>query len=339
MSDPKSLTRQCIQRKGISRRRFFAVPGLLAISRSREASSLTSRSAQIGVLSFGNNEPKVYQRLTSLLQDLVPEFGLTVISRQAGFSQEQLAAQLEELLAQRLDALICLDLFTANYAKARRQGMAPPIVFLVHADPLASHLIQAYSKPGNNLTGVTTYRCVDGKLVEILADAFPTRKRFGYFLDSSTEDDKDCIRLAHEAAVRGRIELVEIDVSAPNFVARLSTTLSALHLDALVAPASAPTWQNRKAVVDVVDTQRLPAIYESTLFLDEGGLMSYGSIASDSIAQVARTAGKILRGERAGEIPVDQPTLFELTINLRAQHAGEYGIKAATLRRADRILE
>jgi putative ABC transport system substrate-binding protein len=232
-----------------------------------------------------------------------------------------------------------MDLFAADFAKTRRSDDSPPIVFLAHADPLAARLIQGYSEPGGNLTGVTSYRCVDGKMIEIMTDAFPGRKRIGFFVDGYTDDDKDCARLSAEAAARNRVDLVKIPVSAPDFLSTLPATLSALRLDAVVAPASAPIWQNRKAVVAAVNEQRLPAIYEGTVFLEEGGLMSYGSVATDAMRQIVSAVDAILAGEPAGRIPVEQPSLFELVINLRAPHFSDFKIRAETLRRADRILE
>jgi putative ABC transport system substrate-binding protein len=295
--------------------------------------------ARIGILTTGHIDVAVYRAFATQLRDSIPHVTFNLIYREANFSKSQLATQLVELLALHLDVLICMDLFAADFAKTRRSHDSPPIVFLAHADPLASHLIQGYSEPGGNLTGVTTYRCVDGKMIEIMRDAFPGRKRIGYLVDGSIDDDKDCARLSAEVAARDRVDLMKLDVSAPDFLSTLPATLSALHLDAVVAPASAPIWQNRKAVVGAVNDQRLPAIYEGTVFLEEGGLMSYGSVATDAMRQIVSAVDAILTGEAAGRIPVEQPSLFELVINLRAPHFSDFKIRAETLRRADRILE
>jgi putative ABC transport system substrate-binding protein len=323
----------------MSRRRFLALSTLFAVSIRLKAWDTFEGSVLIGILSTGHNDPQVYRDLQMQLRRSLVRSFVTVAIREASFSQERLAMQFNELLARDLNVLICMDLFAANFARSRRRGTNPPIVFIAHADPLASHLIHAYAEPGNNLTGVTTYRCVDGKMVEIMADAFPLRKRLGYFLDSAVREDIDCIRLADDAAIRNGIELVKIDVTSPEFLQSLLNKLRALRLDAIVAPASAVIWQNRKRVVYVANELQLPAIYESTLFLDEGGLMSYGPSDTNVFPEVVRAVGLILRGQPAGQIPVEQPTRFELVINLRAPHAREYKPNATILRRADRILE
>jgi putative ABC transport system substrate-binding protein len=306
------------------------------------ATSSTGAGKQllIGVLATGHNDPSFYESLETQIRRTLLDIGarLRLVRREAGFVQAELVRQVSELMSLHPDVLICLDLVSATVAKAHRPNESIPIVFLAHADPLASNLVQSYAHPGNNVTGVTTYRCVDGKMMEILTDTFPARKRIGYLLDASI-DDKTCVEQARRTASRVQVDLIRIDVSPPDFVATLREHLESLRLDAVLAPASAPVWQSRKAVVEALNDLRLPAIYESDVFLAEGGLMSYGPVRTDAIPQVVKSVRKILRGESAGDIPVDQPALFEFVMNLRAPHFSEFGIKATTLRRADRILE
>jgi putative tryptophan/tyrosine transport system substrate-binding protein len=312
----------------------------LALSRASDA---MPKPVLIGVLSTGHIDPTLYSSLEKGLQAALPDFAgrLRLIPREARFVEADLVRQLGELTSLHPNILLCLDLFSANVAKSRSSDTRIPIVFLAHADPLADGLIQSYARPGNNLTGVTTYRCVDSKMLEILADTFPTRKRVGYLTDASDllADDKACLDQAQHNAARMQIDLIRIDVSPKDFLASLGERLKSLRLDAVLAPASAPVWQNRKAVVQAISDTHLPAIYENDIFLGDGGLMSYGPIRTDVVPQLAKFVAKILRGEPAGDIPVDQPTLFEFAINLHAPHFSEFGIKAATLRRADRLQE
>jgi putative ABC transport system substrate-binding protein len=298
------------------------------------------RQVLIGLVTTGHNDSASYAELERLLKANLSDIAadLKIARREAGFSREQLLADLDEVLALRPAILICLDLTAALAAVVRRNNQQPPIVFIAHDDPLEYGLIRSYARPGNNLTGVTTFRCVDGKMVEILAEAFPARKHFGYLLDE-TVDNANCKHLAQEAAQNRGLTLSTIDVSAKSFIAELSAHIEAMKLDAVIAPASAPIWQNRKSVVEALNGLRLPTIYESKLFLDEGGLMSYGPIRASALAQVALDVHKIMHGEAAGDLAVEQPTLFELVINLRAPHAADYAIRASTLRRADRILQ
>jgi putative tryptophan/tyrosine transport system substrate-binding protein len=319
---------------------FFLLQGPGLLSRASDA---TPSPVLIGILSTGHTDPALSDSLDKTLRAELPDLAsrLRLISREARFVQTDVMRELAELISLRPNVLLCLDLFCANVAKSRRPGGSPPMVFLAHADPLANGLIQSYARPGNNLTGVTTYRCVDSKMLEILVDSFPTRKRVGYLTDASDllADDNACLNQAQHNAVRMQISLIRIDVSSKDFLASLDERLKSLRLDAVLAPASAPVWQNRQAVVKALSDAQLPAIYENGIFLAEGGLMSYGPVRTNVIPQLAKFVAKILRGEPAGDIPVEQPTLFEFAINLRAPHFSEFGIKAATLRHADRIQE
>ena len=328
----------------VSRRAFCALSALgsavLALAIPLVAAGLPRKYILIGVLSTGHSDPQVYIALRMQLELQLHGFdaGFNLIQLEASFSPERLLQVTTELLASGPDVIICLDITAAVFVAARRRGNSPPIVFLGHDDPLAYRLIQSYAHPGNNVTGVTTFRCVDGKMTEILAEAFPQRSRFGYLLDFSVDDDS-CVRLAEEAAVRLGIHLFRVNVAAPGFLSKVRETLAPLRLDALIAPASATLWQNRPAIVRVLNDLKIPAIYESELFLAEGGLMYYGPIRTDAMAHVVSNVRKILSGERAGDLPVDQPTLFELVVNLKAPNAADYGIAASVLRRADRILQ
>jgi putative ABC transport system substrate-binding protein len=299
----------------------------------------------IAILATGHIDAGQVDLLEKQIRSNLPELAarLTLVRREAGFVEAELIRRIDELASLHPAVLVCLDLSCANLAKARlrAESMSIPIVFLAHADPVASHLIESYAHPGNNLTGVTTYRCIDAKMLEILADTFPTRKRIGYLLDAvdASADDKPCVEDAQRDAARIHVDLIPIDVSPPGFAAKFPERLKSLRLDAVLAPASAPLWENRKSMVQALNDARLPAIYESDIFLAEGGLMSYGPVRTDAIPQLAKSVGKIVRGQSAGDIPVDQPTLFEFVMNLSAPHYLDFGVKAATLRRADRIRE
>ena len=299
----------------------------------------------IGLLATGHLVPAQVDMLEKEIRTHITERRtlLTVIKRESGFVEATLERNIDELAARRPAVLVCFDLTCAAAAKARLRAanLRIPIVFLAHADPLAGHLIESYAHPGNDITGVTTYRCVDAKMLEMLVDSLSTRKRIGYLVDaaSASGDDKPCVEEAQRDAARLQVELLPIDVSPSGFAAQLPARLKSLHLDAVLAPASTPLWENRRAMVQALNETRLPAIYESDIFLAEGGLMSYGPVRTDVFSQLAKSVSKILRGESAGDIPVDQPTLFEFVMNLRAPHFADFGVKATALRRADRILE
>ena len=331
--------------KRITRRRCLALGfGVLARPLIAVASS-AGPPVVIGVLATGWVDAKDLDALRDQIRINAPEFAaqLTVVPRDAQFVESDLPKRVDELVVLHAKLLVCLDLFSASVAQARlrSQHVDTPIVFRSHADPVANKLIDSYAHPGLNITGVSTYHCIDSKMLALLAETFPGRRRIGYLLDASdtSADDKACVDAARRNAARGNVELIPIDVSTPDFLPNLKARAASMRLEAILAPASAPIWQNRKLVVPALNELRLPVIYESDIFLAEGGLMSYGPIRTDSIPRLAEAVVRILRGTPAGDIPVDQPSLFEFVLNMQAPHFSEFGIKPTTLRRADRLLE
>ncbi len=331
----------------ISRRACLSL-GMLALAGSLHAAENTSNhipSVLLAVLSTGRIDRRVIEALPTSIVGGIPELAgrLSLVQREAMFIEADLPRLLDELMALRPTILVCLDLVSATVAKGRRRNLhiETPIVFLAHADPVANKLIDSYAHPGHNMTGVSTYRCIDGKMLAILTETFPTRRRIGYLLDGSdtSADDQACVDKARRDAAHGSVNLVPIDVSVPDFLPQLKARAASLRLEAILAPASAPIWQNRKIVVSALNELRLPVIYESDIFLAEGGLMSYGPIRTDAIPRLAEAVLRILRGTPAGDIPVDQPALFEFVLNLQAPHFADFAIKPTTLRRADRLLE
>jgi putative ABC transport system substrate-binding protein len=318
---------------------------LLGRPRAADFPSKKSSSVSVGLLATGHIEARDADALPANIVRVFPELGghLTLVQREAKFNEANLPKLIDELMTLRPVVLVCMDLVSATVAKARlrSRGIDTPIVFLAHADPVANKLIDSYAHPGLNITGVSTYHCIDSKMLALLAETFPGRRRIGYLLDASdtSADDKACVDAARRNAARGNVELIPIDVSTPDFLPNLKARAASLRLEAILAPASAPIWQNRKLVVTALNELRLPVIYESDIFLAEGGLMSYGPIRTDSIPRLAEAVVRILRGTPAGDIPVDQPSLFEFVLNMQAPHFSEFGIKPTTLRRADRLLE
>jgi putative ABC transport system substrate-binding protein len=278
--------------------------------------------------------------LRQALLDVNRELGERTVLQPLAASYDSRRLQLlaGEAVRRRPPLIVCCDLDAALAAKAARTNDMPPIVFRAHDDPVARGLIGSYGHPGRRLTGVTAYRCIDDKMLEILHDALPRVRRVGYLYDAANADAA-CHARAHLYARSARLELVSLVIPGEQALPSALTRLSSLQLDALLVPASASTWNARSKVIEQVDRLALPAIYEGGAFVPDGGLMQFGARTTNIHLQMARAMAAILRGGDAGAIPVFAPSEFELTVNLRARHARRYGISPATLRRADQIIE
>lgn len=248
---------------------------------------------------------------------------------------KQFAARLNE---QQPDLILCFDFDAAQAVVATRGARAVPLVFRAHDDPLARGLIGSYARPGRNLTGITTYRCLDDKLVEIMRDTAPSARQIGFIHDGAIPDS-GCNASAHDYARRHGIALRDLSVSTPRELTALLDRLGGKPVQALVVGATAVTWSMRKQLIARVNELAIPAIYEGQVFVDDGGLMQFSALRDDTFDRLARAVVHVLRRGGAGDFPVSQPMRFELVINMQARHARQYRLSAQLLRRADRILE
>ena len=320
----------------LPRRAFLARLALGALPVSTRAEA----PVDIACLSSPPPEDAPLQALRGALVRLDPALAARTrfTERFASFDSARLHRYARDLNRSRPDLIVCFDFDAASAAVAARMAKPVPVVFRAHDDPLARGLIDSYARPGHDVTGVTTYRCLDDKLVELMADALPTARRIGFMHDGSAPDG-GCNALARRYARQRGITLIDYDVAD---TARLATVLAGLkrsRVDALVVGANAATWRMRKETVARMDLLAIPVIYEGKVFVDDGGLMQFSALPEDAYERLARAVAYVARHGAAGDFPVSQPMRFELIVNLKARHAQQYGLSARILRRADRILE
>lgn len=326
---------------GKDRQSFWCWLGVVCLLAASAAASAAPPPIKAVLLYGGKPNAKMFDAIRAAIVTLNPALAERLVLQME--AAEPLAGKFEpvaaRLMAQKPDLAIALDMESAvALSKARGNGTTP-IVFRGHSDPLGAKLIASYARPGRNLTGITTYRCLDDKLVELLLDAFPSAQRIGFFIEPGIED-YGCHKRAQEFARTRGITLVDVHLASPKDVQPTMETLGRHKFDAMVVPALTPTWTQRKHIIAALDTLGVPAIYEAQVFTDSGGLMYFGAINQDDIStRLAELIVKVLSGENAGDIPVAQPTRFELVINLKAANAQRYGISPRLLRRADRIIE
>jgi ABC-type uncharacterized transport system substrate-binding protein len=218
-----------------------------------------------------------------------------------------------------------------------------PIVMTLVGDPIAAGFIASLAKPGGSITGLTQITGeLDGKRLELLKETFPKVSRVAVLFDpgSAAQEGIGTLRDTRMAAEALGVKLVSLELRGPNpdlggaFRTATSERVGAL----LVAPGPA-TELHRKRVVDLAAKSRLPAMYGSNEFVDLGGLMSYGPSQADLFRQAATHVDKLLKGAKPGDLPVEQPTKFELVINLKTAKALGLTIPQTLLLRADQIIE
>jgi len=256
-------------------------------------------------------------------------------TRYAERSAAQLFDVALELVRRDLDLIVTDGSSAASALK--RTGSAIPVVF-VSGDPVGMGLVPRLSRPGGTMTGfglVSTELSV--KRLQLVREAFPGRSRLGVFYEKR--------QLGHmippmEAAARSlSLQLKRLEVNGAADIDEAFAAAVRENVAVVMLLASALFQAERHRLVELAAKHRLPTIYENRAFSEAGGLMSYGPDLRDVFRRAATHVDKILKGAKPSELPVEQPTKFELVINLKTAKALGLTIPPSLLSRADQVIE
>jgi putative ABC transport system substrate-binding protein len=227
------------------------------------------------------------------------------------------------------------DLWTRALQRATR---TIPLIGMTE-DMVASGLVDSFAKPGGNTTGISLLSPeLDGKRQDILIEAVPDARRIAALADGRVTPDRHLKALAAAARARG-VELSVMALSRPEEIAPAIASAAAAGAQALNVLATPLFFVHSATVIERAAALRLPAIDQWPDTADQGGLIGYGPRFTDIYRQRARMVAKILRGARPADVPVEQPTRFELVINLRTARAIGHDIPPALALRADKVIE
>jgi len=262
-------------------------------------------------------------------QDIALEF------RSAEGKLDRLPELASELVRLKVDVIVALYVPCALAAKQATRNI--PIV-IVAADPIETGIVASLARPGGNVTGVSLMSAVMiGKCVELFRDMLATTRRVA--LVTSAGDPLFAKLILDQAELAGRITGIEIQpvsVSGPDKdIDRAFEAIARGRADAVVIQGSLST----KRIADLALEHRLPAASSTRAFADAGGLMSYGADGPALFRQSARFVHRILQGQQPNDLPIEQPTKFELAINLKTAKAMGLTIPESFLLRADALLE
>ena len=215
-----------------------------------------------------------------------------------------------------------------------------PIVMISVTDPVGTGLVASLAHPGGNVTGLSNLNSdLGGKQLELLKEAFPKVSRVAVLWDSANAGNVLWLGEMKVAAGAVRITLQSLDVQGPDDFERAFSAIKKEHANALSVLANAVTNTNRARIVDFAAKSRLPAMYPNSLIVDIGGLMSYGTNTADLWRRAATYVDKILKGAKPADLPVEQPTKFELAINLKTAKQIGLTIPQSVLFRADKVIK
>jgi ABC-type uncharacterized transport system substrate-binding protein len=215
-----------------------------------------------------------------------------------------------------------------------------PIVFDVMGEPVSMGLVASLAQPGGNLTGVSGFGPeLSGKQVELLKEVVPRITRLAVLANLTSVGTAAAIRESEVAAKALGVKLFVANVETPDKIEGAFASMTKQRADALLVPADAMLASQRQRVLRLVEKHRLPAMYVETPFwVVNGGLMSYSASLPDQFRKAAMYVDKILKGAKPADLPVQQPTKFELMINLKAAKQIGLTIPPNVLARADKVI-
>jgi putative ABC transport system substrate-binding protein len=262
---------------------------------------------------------------------------IVIEDRWADGRTERLPALTEELVRLKVDVIATRSWPAAVAAKQATTTI--PIVIAGTGDPVATGLIQSLARPGGNITGLGDLDTeLSAKRLELLKETVPHLARVAVLWNSADGGMTLRSRAIQGAARTLGVTARPLAVQEPEDFDQAFAAMIQERPDALLVVTDLLTMSHRKRIIEFTAQHRVPAMYEVRGFVDAGGLISYGPNFDDSERRAAAYVDRILRGARPGELPVEQPTRFELVVNLKTANALGLAVPQSLLIRADQVL-
>jgi putative ABC transport system substrate-binding protein len=309
---------------------------LLVAAPVTEAQQQAGKVPRIGVLTFTQMTAALQQAFRQGLRDhgYVEGQNILVEWRAAEGRPDRAKALAVELVQLKVDVIVAN--LTPAVQAAKDATSTIPIVMASAGDPVGTGFVASLARPGGNITGMTGISAeLSGKRIELLRELIPGLTRVGLLVNASNPFAKPFVDETQVAAKRTGVQLFVVDVRRPQEVDAAFSALTKQRVGAVIVDGALTAWQAAELAVQ----HRLPSLSNQRHFVDSGGLMSHGAQLADVHRRAASYVDKILKGAKPGNLPVEQPTRFELVINLRTAKALGLTIAPSLLLRADHAIE
>jgi putative ABC transport system substrate-binding protein len=329
----------------LKRREFITLLGGAAVAFPLAASAQQrERTRRIGVLmNLASDDAEGQARLAAFLQGL-QEAGwavgrnMRIDLRWGGGDPESFRKQASELVALAPDIVFASGIPAATPLLQATRTV--PIVFAQVVDPVGAGLVASLARPGGNATGFTSPEYgFAGKWVELIKEIAPGVTRVAVLRDATSSSGIGYMGAVRLAASSFGMELTPVGITDAGEIERGVTAFGRASNGALIVTGNTLTMVHRELIITLAARHRLPAVYALPLFANDGGLISYGPDSIDPYRRAAGYVDRILKGEKPADLPVQQPTKFELIINLKTAKALGLEIPPTVLARADEVIE
>jgi putative ABC transport system substrate-binding protein len=324
--------------------------GIIGLLSSAAAWPLTARGQQperlrrIGVLmNLTADDPQSPVRIAAFLQGLQElgwvdgrnmrleyRWGANDVERSRRFAAEMVAFRPEVILASGSPSVGVLQQVTRTV----------PIVFVAVIDPVGSGFVDSLARPGGNITGFTLFEFgVSGKWLELLKEVAPRVTRVGVLRDPALASGGGQLGAIQSVAPSFRVEVNPVNVRDAAEIERGITAFAHSANGGLIVTGSTLATVHRDLIVTLAARHRLPSVYPQRYYVSDGGLMSYGADTTDPYRRAASYIDRILKGEKPADLPVQNPTKYELVINLKTAKTLGIEVPPTLLARADEVIE
>ena len=323
----------------MKRRKFITLLGAAACA----AAATASAQGQVKrIVVLGPAEEPRFTEIASGLKQGLRDHGLAqpmleIIEAKVARG-DQAAARASVEIALRRGATALFAIGTELARVARQVSSELPIVFITPGDPVAAGLAASLARPGDNMTGITfEFPELSAKRLELLNALAPRARKVLVLYDPRDASPRQGLAAAREAAPKLAMVLVEREVRSEAELARGLDSLD--EVDALLGIPGGVTSAHYPTMIRAANAKRLPTFFHSRTTSTADALASYGAADTNIAREAARLVDKILKGEKAGDLPVERPTKFELVINLRTAKALGLEVPPTLLARADEVIE
>ena len=323
------------------RREFITLVGGAVVASSTSLRGQELRPARLGYIWIGSkgSEHSTRDGMRQGLRDLgyVEGRDFVLEERYADSQLDRLPEIVAELVELRASLILCAG---NQVTRAAMEGTSTIPIVATTPDLLESHFVASLARPGGNVTGMslTAGTTLSEKWLEILKETFPNVASVA-MLASTTSASSAYVDRVRSAANSLGMKPRYFTAGDADGVDRALRAITEMKPDGLIVESDALLVSNRSRIIAFAAEQRLPAVYGNLDYMPDGGLMAYYTSIFDTWVQLAKYVGRILKGAKPGELPVQQATKFELIINLKTAKAAGFTIPEAILLRADKVIE
>ena len=326
----------------MDRRHFVLALGVSLFIGALPAIAQPRNMALVGLLDHGGANARwhLWEAFRQRLHELgyVEGRNVTFESRWAEGRAERLPALAAELVARNVDVIVTAGILAAIAAQQATSSI--PIVTATGSDPVRMGLVGSLARPASNVTGVTTQtEETSSKRLELLRELIPTLSRLAILSDKANPSTERQAEDTQAVARAWGIPVEVFSVRSPDEFEAAFSAFAQAGVEALIVPASPMLFSARQRLAELALKHRLPMAVAQREYAEAGGLLAYASNLAEGFRRAAGFVDRILKGAKPGDLPLEQPTSFDLVINLRTATALGFTVPDSLLARADEVIE